>query len=371
MAETRVVEGLSPEIWDDQFSTEFYQNNPFARYMGTGANNPIRMKEDFASKRGNGITFEFITNLDRGSIRGRQPLRGHEDKLGEFGDKVFWDMRKKGISMHELDEDLAAIDLRRASRGALRTWADEDVKYETLEGLSMVGQDMDIPYTAATDAQKDAWHDNNEDRILYGAATSNFVTGDHAASLANIDATNDRLTKENVSLIKRVALRARPRITPLRVEGNDKRFFVGFAHPFAFRDLKNSMQQTNREVGLSAKNMLLYTGGDEEWDGVIIHEVEDMELIAGAGNGGIDVAPFYLMGQEALGWANKSRYSSREQKDDFGQVTGLGLIGKWGLKKLGYTIGEDRTVEDLNGGRTNVLGKQRGMVTGFFSATGD
>lgn len=371
MAETRVVEGLSPEIWDDQFSTEFYQNNPFARYMGTGSNNPIRLKEDFQSKRGNGITFEFITNLDRGSIRGRQPLRGHEDKLGEYGDKVFWDMRKKGVSMHELDEDLAAIDLRRAARGALRAWADEDVKYETLEGLSMVGEDMGIPYTSATDAQKDVWHTNNEDRILYGAATSNFVSGDHSASLANVDATNDRLTKENVSLIKRVALRARPRITPLRVEGNDKRFFVGFAHPFAFRDLRNSMEIVHTDVGLSAKNTLLFTGGDVEWDGVIVHEVEDMELIPGAGAGGIDVAPFYLMGQEALGWANKSRYSSREQKDDYNQVTGLGMIGKWGLKKLGYTIGEERTVEDLNGGRTNVLGKQRGMVTGFFAATGD
>ena len=371
MAETRVVEGLSPEIWDDQFSTEFYQNNPFSRYMGTGANNPIRMKEDFKSQRGNGITFEFITNLDRGSIRGRQPLRGHEDKLGEYGDKVFWDMRKKGVSMHELDQDLAAIDLRRAARGALRAWADEDVKYETLEGLSMVGEDMDIPYTAATDAQKNAWHGNNEDRILYGATTSNFATGDHEASLANVDSTDDRLTKGNLSLIKRVALRARPRITPLRVEGNDKRFFVGFAHPFAFRDLRNSMETVHTDVGLSAKNTLLFTGGDVEWDGVIVHEVEDMELIAGAGASGIDVAPFYLMGQEALGWANKSRYSSREQKDDFDQVLGLGMIGKWGLKKLGYTIGEDRTVEDLNGGRTNVLGKQRGMVTGFFSATGD
>jgi hypothetical protein len=280
-------------------------------------------------------------------------------------------MRKKGVSMHELDEDLAAIDLRRAARGALRAWADEDVKYETLEGLSMVGQDMDIPYDAATTAQKNTWHDNNEDRILYGATPSNFVTGNHAGSLANIDNTADKLTKENLSLIKRVALRARPRITPLRVEGNDKRFFVGFAHPFAFRDLRNSLETVHKDVSMTAKNTLLFSGGDVEWDGVIVHEVEDMELMVDAGNGGTDVAPFYLMGQEALGWANKSRYSSREQKDDYQQVTGLGMIGKWGLKKLGYTIGEEKTVEDLNGGRTNVLGKQRGMVTGFFAANPD
>ena len=63
MAETRAIAQLTPEIWDDQFSTEFFQTNPFAAYSGTSENNIIRMKEDLASKRADGITFEFITNL--------------------------------------------------------------------------------------------------------------------------------------------------------------------------------------------------------------------------------------------------------------------------------------------------------------------
>lgn len=371
MAETRVVADLSPQIWDDQFSTEFYQGNPFSRYMGTGSNNPIVMKEDFASQRGNGITFEFITALDKGSIRGRQPLRGHEEKLGEYGDKVFWDMRKKGISMHEMDQDLAAIDLRKAAKGALRTWADEDVKYETIDALQMVGQNLDIPYDTATTAQKNTWHANNRDRVLYGATPGNYVTNDHAASLANVDSTNDKLTKGNLSLLKRVALRARPRITPLSVEGLDKRFFVAFAHPFAFRDLTASLNDDERAVSIQGKNMLIFQGGDREYDGVVVHEVDDMPTYAGVGASGIAVAPVFLMGQEAIGWANKARYSSREQKDDYDQVTGLGMIGKWGLKKLGYTIGEDKQVETPDGTFTNILGKQRGMVSGFFSAVAD
>lgn len=371
MAETRAVAELTPQIWDDQFSTEFYQGNPFAKYMGTGMNNPIRMKEDFASKQGNGITFEFITNLSKGSIKGRQPLRGHEDKLGEYADKVFWEMRKKGISMHELDEDLAAIDLRKAAKGSLRTWADEDVKFETIDALSMVGQNLDVVYSDATTAQKNTWHANNKDRILYGNGTSNYVTNDHAASLANVDGTDDKATKGNISLLKRLALRARPRITPLSVEGLDKRFFVGFAHPFAFRDLTASLNDDERIVNVASKNMLIFQGGDREYDGVVVHEVDDMPLITGAGAGGINVAPFYLMGQEAIGWANKSRYSSREQKDDYDQVTGLGMIGKWGLKKLGYTIGEDKQIPDVDNNLTNILGKQRGMATAFFAASGD
>lgn len=371
MSETRAQEALTPEIWDDQFSTEFFQANPFSRYMGTGANNPIRIKEDFASKRGNGITFEFITALKRGAITGREPLRGHEDKLGEYADKIFWGMRKKAISIHELDADLAAIDLRKASKGALKDWADEDVKFQILEAAQAVGIDCDVPYADASAADKNAWHSANPDRVIYGEKLSNRVTGNHAASLANITSANGKMTKGTVSMIKRVALMARPRITPLRVEGIDKRFFVGFAHPFNFRDLVDSMSDAEINVSMQSKNMLIFSGGDREYDGVVVHEVDDMPLIKGAGGSGIDVAPFYLMGQEAFGFASKSRYSSREQKDDYGQVQGLGMIGKWGAKKLAYTIGENITVEDTSGGQTNVIGKQRGMVTGFYAATGD
>lgn len=373
MAETRVVTDLSPTIWDDQFSVEHFQNNPFSAYAGTGSDNPIVMKEDFASKRGNGITFEFITNLDRGSIKGRQPLRGHEDKLGEFGDRAYWDMRKKGISIHELDADLAAIDLRKASKGALKTWADEDVKYEVIERTLDVGQNLDRPYFEATAAEKNTWHANNRDRVLYGNTTANYVTNNHAGSLANISSASGRPTKDTISLMKRIALRARPRITPTSIqESENRRFFIAFVDTFGMRDIVASMNESERQVSVQRRNEGMFLGGDREWDGVIIHEVDDMTVIPGVGAAGINVAPIVLMGQEALGWALKSRYSSREQKDDYGQVEGLGMIGKWGMKKLGYTIGDSgKTTTAVDGTQTNVLGKQRGIVSGFVASVGD
>lgn len=373
MAETRVVDGLSPTIWDDQFSTEFYQSNPFSAYAGTSSTSPIVMKEDFASKQGNGITFEFITNLDRGSIKGRQPLRGHEDKLGEFGDKAYWDMRKKGISMHELDEDLAAIDLRKASKGALKTWADEDVKFEVIERLQDVGANVDVNYADATAADKNTWHANNKDRVLYGNALANYVTNNHASSLANITSASGKASKSTISLMKRIALSARPRITPVRIQKDEnRRFFIAFVGSLTMRDIVDSMNESERQVSVERRNEGLFLGGDREWDGVVIHEVDDMPILTGVGGSGINVQPIFLLGQEALGWANKSRYSSREQKDDYGQVTGLGMIGKWGMKKLAYTIGDSgKTVQAVDGTQTNVIGKQRGVVNGFVASIGD
>lgn len=373
MAETRVVTGLSPEIWDDNFSVEFFQNNPFAAYAGTGSDNPIVMKEDFASERGNGISFEFITNLKRGSIRGRQPLRGHEDKLGEFGDKVYWDMRKKGISMHELDRDLAAIDLRKAAKANLKTWADEDVKFEVIERLQDVGQNLNVTYTEASAADKNTWHANNKDRVLYGNTLANYVTNNHASSLANISNSTGKATKSTISLMKRIALSARPRITPTRItESENRRFFVAFVSSLAMRDIVDSMNESERQVSVQRRNEGLFLGGDREWDGVVIHEVDDMPILTGVGNAGANVSPIFLLGQEALGWGLKSRYKSREQLDDYQQVEGLGMIGKWGMKKLGYTIGDSgATVDALDGTQTNVLGKQRGVVNGFVASVGD
>lgn len=364
MAETRVNAALSPTIWDDNFTVEFYQTNPFSAYAGTDSNNPIVMKEDFASRRGNGVTFEFITSLERGTILDRQPLRGHEDVLGEYGDRVDWRLRKKGISIHELDRDLAAIDLRKAAKQALRTWADEDVKFETIDRLGDVGANLDVPFLLAGAAEKNAWVAANSDRVLFGAGRSNYSTT-FATAAGNVDSTNDKLTRRSLSMLKRMALTASPRITPIRVEArSNRRYFVAFAHPFVFRDFAQDAEDVSAKVAVVERNEGLFLGGDREWDGVILHEVDDMPIYEGIGNGGSPISPVYLMGQEALGWAIKERYKSREQTDDYQQVEGLGMIGKWGMKKLGYS-------PNYGGSNTSVYSKQRGVVTGFFSATGD
>lgn len=375
MAETRVQPALSPTIWADDFSVEVFQGNPFSAYAGTGNDNPIVMKENFASERGNGITFEFITNLDRGSIKGYQPLLGHEEKLGEFGDRIFWTARKKAISMHELDRDLAAIDLLKAGKGVLKAWADEDIKFEVINRLLDVGQNLDQVYGTSTATDRNTWNANNQDRIYYAGGRVNNVPGAHATSLGNITSGGGRLTRSALSMLKRLAIGARPHITPVSVSKSDnRRMFVAFVHPFVMRDFVNDLSATEATVRLADKNNGLFLGGDRDWDGVIVHEVDDMPILSGVGNSGIDVAPVYLLGQEALGWAIKSRYSPRTQISDYEQVQGQGLIGKWGMKKLGYQLGDSAKLVNVAGSTsvfTNVVGKQRGMVTGFFAAVSD
>lgn len=361
MADTRAIAQLTPEQWDDKFTVEFFQTNPFAPYSGTSENNPIRMKEDFQSKRGNGITFEFITKLGKGVILDRQPLRGHESQLGEYGDVAYWRMRKQALAFHEMDADLAAIDMRRACKVTLRNWSDEDLKFETIDRLQDVGATCSVPWTTATAADKNAWVAAQPDRALFGSVRSNYSTT-FATAIGNVDSTNDKLSRSIVGLAKRMALTASPRITPIRVESRmNRRYYVMFAHPFAFRDFVADTDTVQSQVKIIEKNEEIFLGGDREYDGVIVHEVDDMPIYTGIGNGGIDVAPCFLMGTEALGMAMKSRYRSRTEKNDYDQEQGLAMIGKWGMKKLAYQFGQDATV----------IGKQRGLVSVFVSAVGD
>lgn len=248
MAETRSNVNLTPTIWDDKFSTEFFQSNPFTAYQGTGTNNIIRVKEDFQSKRGNGVTFEFITNLQRGTIFDRQPLRGHEDALGEYGDRVYWRMRKKGIAMNELDEDLAAIDLRSAAKGSLKTWATQDLKWDVIDRLGDVGANCDVPSATASTADWNTWVTNNSDRVLFGNAVSNYSTS-FATAAANVDTTNDLLNRSFVRKIRALALAATPKITPVEVESmNNRRFFVLFVPQMPFVDFQNDTDSLQAQV---------------------------------------------------------------------------------------------------------------------------
>jgi hypothetical protein len=367
MAETRSNVNLTPTIWDDRFSTEFFQTNPFSAYQGMGTNNIIRVKEDFRAKRGNGVTFEFITNLKRGTIYDRQPLRGHEDALGEYGDRVYWRMRKKGIAMHELDEDLSAINIRDAARGTLKTWATQDLKWDVIDRLGDVGANCDVPYATSSVADRNAWVTNNADRVLFGAATSNYSTT-FATAAGNVDSTTDLLNRAFVRKMKAIAMSASPRITPVEVEtANNRRFFVMFTPMLPFVDFENDTDTLQAQVRVIERNEAIFLGGDREFDGVIIHQVDDIDPIGAIGNAGALVYPVYLCGQEALGMAVKERYRSRTQQDDYQQEIGLGMVGKWGTKKLCYSNNFNAS---LSGTDATYYGKQRGVVTGFVAATG-
>jgi hypothetical protein len=273
--------------------------------------------------------------------------------------RLYVDKRRNATRVAEMDVQKSAIDLRDAGRAVLLDWSMEDTRDLIIEKLGSING---TAYASASEANKDAWLVDNADRVLFGAAKANNASNDHSAALANIDNTNDKFSPTSLSLLKRMALNATPRIRPITTDGG-KRFFICFAGTRTFRDFKNNatIQQAQREVGLRMQNVKLFEGGDQEWDGIIVHEIDDIPVYAGVGAGSIDVSPVYLCGAQALGFGWAKRWKSVTETFDYGDKSGVAIEAILGIQKMTFGSGTGDT-DDL---------KDHGVATGYFAAVDD
>lgn len=361
MAYTTAATGLTPQQWDDKYFREYFGNHPFKSYMGKGSSSIIQVKEDLSKKRGDSLTFALVNRLTNAANDGTSALVGNEEAMDTRSHKLTVGLRRNAVVIRELEEQFSSIALRDAARDELMDWSMEQDNDRIIDALYSING---VAYGSASEANKDAWLVDNADRVLFGAAKSNNSSNDHSASLANVDNTNDKLTPGALSLMKRMALSASPKVKPIRVEGDNKRFYVVFAHPLCFRDLKENtaIQQAQREVSLTKQNNKLFQGGDLYWDGMIIHEVDDMDTLSGVGATGIDVGGVFLCGAQAIGLGIAKRWKTTEKKeDDYGNEKGIGIRAIDGLDKMTFGTGSADT-DNL---------KDHGVVTGYFAAVAD
>jgi N4-gp56 family major capsid protein len=361
MAQTAAATGLTPQQWDDQFFAEYIRNNPFKPYMGTGETDIIQVKRDLSKKKGDSLTYALVNRFTGSANDGTSKLEGNEEAGKSRSHKLTVALRRNAFSTTEMDEQKSAIDIRNAFKAQMKLWAaEQDIARVVTQLYSIDG----VAYASATETQKDTWLANNADRVLFGASKSNNSSNDHSASLLNVDGTADKLTAASLSLMKRIALSASPKVMPVMDSGNNKRRFIVFAHPLCFRDLKNDpvITQAQREVNLAEENSRLFQGGDLLYDGMIIHEVDDMTTLTGVGAGGIDVGGVFLCGAQALGLGIALPWQTREKKeDDYGNEQGIGIVTIDGLNKLTFGTGTNDTDTP----------KQHGVVTGYFAAVAD
>jgi hypothetical protein len=210
-----------------------------------------------------------------------------------------------------MDEQFSAISLRDASKPALKTWAEENTRDTIIAALGSIDG---VAYASATAGQKNTWLTNNADRVLFGAAKANTVAGDHASSLANVDATNDILNKVAIDLMKRMASHLLAEDPAGEGPGQRQALLHRLRPPLRLprpsRDLEGTCWTTPRRAGQAAK---LFEGGDLMFRGVIIKELLDMPVYTGVGAASIDVAPVYLLGAQAIGYAIAKRWKTEDQ----------------------------------------------------------
>lgn len=363
MANTTVSTGLTVEQWDDQFFTEYLTENRFAGEMGTSETSIIQVKENLMKKKGDRVNFALVNRLTNDAITGSNTLEGNEEDMASRSFEIAVNKRRNGVRVAEIDEQFSAISLREAAKGTLKEWSLKDTEDLIIRSLSSFNG---VRYATATEGEKDAWLVDNADRVLFGKLRSNNSSNDHSASLANCDTTNDLLTAAAVSKMKSIAETvANPLIRPIRSVKNGRRYYVLYAHPFAFNDLKAdaTITQAQREVNMQMENERLFEGGDLYWDGVIIKQIEQANTewnfgLVGASSARVVGA--YLCGAQAIGAAYAKRWVSKEEAFDYGDKKGIAIEAIYGISKMQFGSGSgDR--DDL---------KDHGVVTGYFATAG-
>lgn len=359
MADTAPATGLVVQQWEDKFFREYIQTSAFKPLMGGDENAVIQVKEDLTKKNGDSITIALVNRLQNAATTGVSTLEGNEEDMASRSMRIYVDKRRNAVRIPEMAEQKSAINLRDAARATLLDWSLEDTRDLVIKALGSI--DGDNNFVDRSAVAGDAWVANNSDRVVFGAAAAGYT--DLSADLALLDTTADLF---NTTMLDAMILKAKtcsPKIRPMRDDGNGKRYYIVFAHPNAFKNLRDSIITANALTNtiVEPEASKLFEGGDLYWNGAIVKEVDNMPIWGGLGTSSANVTPVYLLGAQAIAIAYAKRWKTVTEEFDYGDKFGVAVDGIYGVRKV--VFGTSATTD------TGTL-KDFGVVTGFAATTG-
>jgi N4-gp56 family major capsid protein len=361
MTDTAAATGLTVQQWESKYFTEYFQGlQGFKPLMGEGEGAVIQVKEDLTKKPGDSITIALVNRLTNAAVTGVSTLEGAEEDMTSRSMRIYVDKRRNAVRVPEMAEQRSAISLRDAAKPVLLDWSIEDTRELIIDALGSING---VHFTDSTEAQRDAWLVDNKDRTVFGAYAAGGSAGgsDMSADLAQLDASADLFTTARLDDMIMAAKTCSPKIRPMKDPGNGRRYYVAFAHPGAFRDLRNSMDTEVLAVtAVQMEASKLFEGGDLFWNGVIIKEIDAVPVYTNLGGSATtEVTPVYLCGAQALAIAYAKRWKTVTEVFDYGDKHGVAVEAIIGVRKILFGSGSGDT-DDL---------KDHGVVSGFFATT--
>lgn len=361
-----------------EVNREWVRENLFAPYMGADLTAIIRIRQELKAG-GEQMNIPFVASLS-GSAYGTGTLTGNEETIDSYGMRVWIDWARNAVKTNKAEKQKDSAAIFDTARPLLSDWLKSLTRDEIIDALFALPSESAPAALGTTNGQRvngtlfgsasagnrNTWVSDNSDRVLFGAAVSNY-SATFATACANVDSTSDKLTYTNLDLLKRIAKKASPKIRPFQVK-DGREYFVAFAGTNCFRDLKASLTAIDqaarpREGGGMNKNPI-YQDGDLMYNGVIIREVPEIDtrlptFYATAGAAGIKISPVWLCGQSAMGVAyGQMAKPTQLDQTDYGFNQGAGIEAAYGVSKM---------FKKTTGGAL----KEWGIATGFFSSVDD
>lgn len=358
MAVTVENAALRTQKWLANYFAEYVRMSGFLPFMGTGTSSVIQVKREL-TEGGKSINIPLITRLTGSGVTGSGQLIGNEEALGNYNQRIDVDYIRHGVLIPDPANRFTEIDLLKAARDHLKSWAMNKLKLDIITALGSING---VPFATANATQRNTWLTNNADRVLFGRAKSNLVAGNHANSLNAITGAQT-MNAATVSLAKRLAKTASPAIRPTSVSNEDGReYFVMFVGTSTMRDLKNdaTMVSANREARpRDVEKNPLFQDGDLIYDGVVIREIPEIGVFNNTAAPVVQIQPYYLCGAQALGLAWGQEPTVIRDETDYGFNKHIGTQEVRGLEKMRFEVKAGPNFCD------------HGVVTGYIAAPDD
>ncbi len=370
MAEVTLASASAKQVWMNKYYQEYVRMSGYMPYMSNADVNKggiILTRYELQKEAGKTINVPFIGRLKAAGVTGSAVLSGSEEELTNFNMPIAIDWRRNAVSVPKSTSFQTEIDLLNAARSGLIVWEAEKLRDDITDGFGGVLTDTagtTVKIAASTSTQRNFWAAGNKDRLLFGNLLSNY-SATYATALGNI-ANTVKASAANMSLGKRLAKLADPHIRPFRT-GVGREYYIAFHGSRSFRDLKadttivtaNTNARAREGEGMD-KNPL-FQDGDIQYDGIIHHEVPEIDAWAtasgvydGAGGSSGDIRPVFLCGGGAvsIAWGQEPTPRTDLLKD--------------------YQFRPGVAIEELLGvKKTNFNGVQNGIVTVHVAAAAD
>jgi len=298
MAHTTIETGnaLAPVIVQKKMFLETKKDSYFGKFFSTSGDMPVFEQTDFLKQKGEKMTFGIIPRLTGEAITGNTTAKGKEEKLTTYSFSVTLDRQRKPIMDDgALTRQRFVGDIPSTLQSSLTTWGAEYIDQACMNALV--------------------------------ASATNITYGGDATSIAGDLATGDVLTTALISKMKAVALTKRGSgETPLKpVMVNGKKYLVLLVSNDVAVDLKNDAAYLAAQTNAAERgsNNPLFTGMLGIWDGVVIHEHENVPVYSNGGPGGaVTYSICTLLGASALVWAWGERPNMVAEDQDYGEFKG-------------------------------------------------
>lgn len=378
MAETVLASASERQVWISKYFQEYVRQSRFMPYMTNADLNKggiILTRFEMQQEAGRVINIPFIGRLKSAGVTGATVLDGNEEDLTNYDCPITIDWRRNAVRVPKSTQFRTEINLLNSARDALVVWESEKIRDDIIRAMCSIITDTAgtvVPYESATAANQNTWVAANSDRVLFGSLKSNY-SATYATALGNV-ATSAKASVANVSLAKRIAKLADPRIRPFRATGGDGReFYVCFHGARTFRDIKADTTMVTANTSARARESAgmqdnpIFQDGDLLYDGVIHREVPEIDdycanltmtgggaSFTGTGGSSGDIRPIFLCGGGSVGiaWGQEPTPRSDYLKD-YGFRPGVAIEELLGVKKINFN------------------GVQNGIVTMFVAAAAD